>query len=728
MAYTNKDLTTYLTNNKTWINAKSISILTPEQRTWLVKKFMETGSIPKEYFNSWFNEVKLPTITWTNSVPTNPVPTSPASNSTFSDKIESTTPNNPKWVLWTVKTNLWDISNTNAVIDKFENTWQEFEDRTNNTALLNKATAESYWQQEQDIIKQRDADKLSRINASEQNLAKRESDYNTNQEKRRLDAEKLFKTQQDIAWRNSNIWASEAWASWLQLSWWALEDLRSDITSKYWQNISSAEQFKLTTNMSIDEALKNTWLEIFQKQDAINKFKDNLDDAQFQPILNALVKAQEWDLQAIKDINTFYTWFLNKKAEEEYNKVSQTERFINEQKMWDSADWETKVKMVEAELAKLPWFEAVAKLIPSVIIKAWETLEDAKARIMYDAAMLLQSNEINKIIAWWVAAWTLKESALPQSYLNEQNAIEWSQWRSGKSWEDISESVEEMLKDTWNITVEEKGDDTITSIDEFKKAWANVNNLVKLLKSKWIDWTIVWNAVEWTENWIRYRWTIDSAWNPDKQKIETPKETQWSTSSNVSYTLNTGDKTNLDKIIAMWWAKINEAISSIQNSTKYSQEVKNNYIAYLKTWLNKPDTTPTTTPVKKVPVNWELKNVSDLYENLKSKWYTSLVNNWNDVTWIWTDWIRYKWTVLPTWYANAVKITTPTTTTTTTTSTPVVNKPVTSTYTISANDKVSLDKMKKLWQAKIKEAISLINWNNSYTKERKDAYIKYLNS
>ncbi len=70
-------------------------------------------------------------------------------------------------------------------------------------------------------------------------------------------------------------------------------DIKADINAKYGQNLLNADQFRAQTNMTIDEALKNIGLTVFDKKAIVNKFKDSLNDVEFAPILNALKAAAE---------------------------------------------------------------------------------------------------------------------------------------------------------------------------------------------------------------------------------------------------------------------------------------------------------------------------------------------------------------------------------------------------------------------------------------------------
>ena len=80
---------------------------------------------------------------------------------------------------------------------------------------------------------------------------------------------------------NSNIAMADAGKSGLQLSQGDLTTIQNDIMGKYATNIANAMDFKNKTNMSLDEALTNTGLAVFGKQQEVDNFKNILQDNKY---------------------------------------------------------------------------------------------------------------------------------------------------------------------------------------------------------------------------------------------------------------------------------------------------------------------------------------------------------------------------------------------------------------------------------------------------------------
>lgn len=140
--------------------------------------------------------------------------------------------------------------------------------------------------------------------------------------------------------------AAQAGASGVQLSQGAMDDVKNDIMAKYGSNIANAEQFRLETNKSIDQALRDTGLAIFDKQGAIDTFKNALLDAEFEPVLNALTAAALGKKEAAKDIADYYKKYIDKKAEEEYTRVAASETRAAKDKEWASATKDQKYALI----------------------------------------------------------------------------------------------------------------------------------------------------------------------------------------------------------------------------------------------------------------------------------------------------------------------------------------------------------------------------------------------
>lgn len=266
-----------------------------------------------------------------------------------------------------------DTSNPNT--KAFDDTGLAMEENAKKYSQQVEDSAMKYANQEQQTIQERDADKLKRTNDQEAQLKFIKDRAETNYENRRNDADKLYQMQEDVASRNANITAAQAVQSGLALSQAELDSIRNDTIAKYGQNLTTAKDLQNKTNMSIDEALTKTGLDIFNKQSEIDKFKDALNDAEFAPIINAVQKAAEGDKKAIDDVYNYYTEFTKKKAEEEYNRMAKSERLAAEETEFQSADWKRKEQLIFERLAwidkaaDIPGYQYVIQNIASTINK-----------------------------------------------------------------------------------------------------------------------------------------------------------------------------------------------------------------------------------------------------------------------------------------------------------------------------------------------------------------------
>lgn len=249
---------------------------------------------------------------------------------------------------------LWDVSNTNSWADRLKDTMGQYEENSKKTAAEIEANARKFWQEQSNVIAQRDSDKLARASQQEADLEKIKSTREANIDQRRKDADALLAKQDEIAAMNSNIAMADAGKSGLQLSAWDITTVQNDIMSKYATNIANAMDFKNKTNMSLDEALTNTGLAIFGKQTEIDNFKNLLQDNKYAPILEAIKEASAWNKKAIDDVNTFYQEMTKKKADEEYTRVAIDERISAEEKSFSEASSQKKEAILQNEIKDIP--------------------------------------------------------------------------------------------------------------------------------------------------------------------------------------------------------------------------------------------------------------------------------------------------------------------------------------------------------------------------------------
>lgn len=316
-------------------------------------------------------------------------------------------------------------STENPNTKQFDETGLAYEENAKKMATDTANSAMDRAKQEQAVIQQRDADKLARSSNQEQKLKTIEDRANKNFQNRRDDAEELLAQQNYIAEKNANITAAQASQSWLALSQSEVDSIRNDTIAKYGQNIANAMDYKNKTNMTIDEALTRTGLDIFNKQAEIDKFKDALTDAEFAPILNAVQKAAEWDKKAIDDVYTFYQKYADKKAEEEYNRVAKTERYIAEENQFATADSAMKERIIFEQLQwwpntpATPWFQYIIQNVPWIIAR----YPTASMTFVLGTAMEEAMNNTNtrQILLAMASNWTIKDPTVLE-LINKNNA------------------------------------------------------------------------------------------------------------------------------------------------------------------------------------------------------------------------------------------------------------------------------------------------------------------
>lgn len=91
--------------------------------------------------------------------------------------------------------------------------------------------------------------------------------------------------------------------------------------------------------------------------------------------------------------------------------------------------------------------------------------------------------------------------------------------------ETMETTVTKQETPTWTVTTTEKPKEVkplekITTIDQFKQKWANVNNLEQFIEDRyWTTAQIQWDWVVANINGENFKWTIDSAWNPIKTSL-----------------------------------------------------------------------------------------------------------------------------------------------------------------------------------------------------------------
>lgn len=243
----------------------------------------------------------------------------------------------PSTVVTNPQGNLGDITPSNVHAGTLEDTLSAAARAANLAANQAADITMQGGQQQAETIANRDAQAKANVAAREGDLDKIQQQYkaDTDETRKQLDANLL--EQKQIAGRAANVAAAQAGASGLQMSQGAYQDLVNDATSKYGQNIATANQFRTQTNMTINDALKSTGLDIFNKKSVLDQVTQALNKEGAEPILNALKAVTEGKAGAVKDVAALIKGFVEKKAGEEYTRTMAAENRAAQNREWTAA-------------------------------------------------------------------------------------------------------------------------------------------------------------------------------------------------------------------------------------------------------------------------------------------------------------------------------------------------------------------------------------------------------
>lgn len=480
MATIKKDFSDYLTNNKSNIDLDKLKWLNQSEVDSLYNEWKDTWSLPKSYMK------QTPVQTKEIKPPINTPPTQ--------SKVE-TTPTG--WKFGTT-------ASGNIMDDKLKETWKAFEWQQKQTATDLVNAYKAWGKEESELIKQRDE-------AARARYAEQQKQLNTNKAaaEARIDqtkqwADELLKRQEWIAARQANMAAAQAGESWLQMSASAVSDIKNDIIAKYGSNLANAEQFRLQTNMTLNDALTKVAGDTFKDKQSVDLFLNKLDESEYQPLLNAVQKATEWNVQAVKDIKDFYNKITQTKADEEYRRFSEDERYADNERNWASADPGKKLSLLQAELKQLwitdPFIANPEKFANMSFAEALNTIsKDSNNKALMDQIVAQAS-----ATPWFYE----KLPASFKKYVDEMWAAWlWSQDRLNRTAEQKKDKIkqsEQMIKTTSDVTKQQVNKNlSAKSISQLDAALVKLgkDKVLAALK-KWLDnKTITQSAYD---NSIRY--------------------------------------------------------------------------------------------------------------------------------------------------------------------------------------------------------------------------------
>lgn len=308
MGTTVKDFQNYINANKDKIDPAKVKWL-----TWSVKD--------SNIFKEWQQTQKL----WSQYLKQVPTPTVAKVEEKKPDSYMNTLNN---------KYNLWQTSDQNIMVDKTQASLQAIKDNNLNAAKEKKDLLVKWASEQSDVLKKKNEEQRLRTQNQQalNDSNKNEASANVNNSK--ADNDLLLKKQEEIATRQANIAAAEAGSSWLQMSAADTRDIKNDVLAKYWTNIANAMEFRNTTNNTLNSSLKDINNTHLSNQKDIDTFLNSLSDEEAKPLINALVEADKWNVQAIDDANNFVNELVKQKATKEFGNLSQTEAIEDDQREW----------------------------------------------------------------------------------------------------------------------------------------------------------------------------------------------------------------------------------------------------------------------------------------------------------------------------------------------------------------------------------------------------------
>lgn len=402
----------YLKSNKANLDLNKIKWLSKQEQTNAYNEWKTEGSLPKSYFKS----------EWKTITPSNK-PITPEKKNTM---------------------NLWDVSKWNVMADKLQSTlsWMKEENQKLSSEQWDKYKA--WAKEESELIRQKNLEAEQRANANQTTLdTNKQRDYASN-EARRKEADDLLRRQEWIAARQANIAAAKAWSSWLQLSDATMEDIKADTIAKYWTNLANAEQFRNQTNITLDTALQNIDANYFKDKTQIDTLLKWLSDEEAAPLIWAVQKATEWDVQAIEDVKTYYNTLVQKKAEWEFGWLQAEEYIADKERVWDKADNAKKLWILQNEF----------KWTPILDVFVWNPSKFAGKTYAEVINTITKDSQLKELAetAIITAAWNWVYDKLPQSMKNVASQMWLDYTEAKKRFDRTAESKKDKIKTSDSLT------------------------------------------------------------------------------------------------------------------------------------------------------------------------------------------------------------------------------------------------------------------------------------
>lgn len=289
---------------------------------------------------------------------------------------------------------------TNVSKTELEKTQEEFEENVEEATKKAADKITDAAEKESEAIEEKQKGASERVEKREEELGKKFDEFEENVEQRREDIEANTQRSRDIASRAANIAAAVAGQSWQSLSDGEVLSIQNDILRDYDTNISAAEQAAIKSNTELDQALRDTGITEFQQQDAIDKFKDSLDNEKNAPLIAAIGKVLEGDTKAIEDVKTFLNSAVAKTAEEQTNRANRIRRIQENEAQYEESTPEERVALLKDLTKGQAGAEFIGDEIRELVLQYPElSLAEIQSKVEKEAAYLNQRNIIANTIS-----------------------------------------------------------------------------------------------------------------------------------------------------------------------------------------------------------------------------------------------------------------------------------------------------------------------------------------
>lgn len=247
-----------------------------------------------------------------------------------------------------------------------ESIWK-YADAINLNAQEKEEILQRAWEKEKELLENQNLDSRERSKAEEEFLTWILNEFKWNVSSRRDQIDASTQRTKDAAWRRSRIAWAVAGQSWRWLSASAVWSIQDSILWLYDEQISDAEFKAIAANTELDQALRDTWLSVFDKQSWINSFLNWLDKEENAPLITALNEITKWNIQAKNDVKDFLTELYAKQTEEDQTRVLQDRRIEAQAEAYAAKSPDQKLEYLYDINKNVDWFDFIADELMTLI-------------------------------------------------------------------------------------------------------------------------------------------------------------------------------------------------------------------------------------------------------------------------------------------------------------------------------------------------------------------------